>query len=483
MVMGETTVDTEVAVIGGGPGGYAAAFRAADLGLEVTMIDLEPRPGGVCLFRGCIPSKTLLYLTQLVDDARRARTMGVTFDEPQIDLDRLRGWKDQVIDRLTNGLVTLSKKRDVQFLQGRAVFESSDSVRLTGSEVTLVKFKHAILATGSHPIALPGAELGAGSEQGFRDGGRVMSSTGALALADIPDRLLVVGAGYVGMELGSVYATLGSRVTLVELSDEILPYTDRDLVRPMARRAEELVERIYLSAKVTGLKEYADRVEITLEGKVDEPKLAFDRVLVAIGRRPNSRGISLENTQVEVNEQGFVAVDDRQRTADERIYAIGDVVGGMMLAHKAMYEGKIAAEVIAGEPSAFDVRAIPAVVYTDPQLAWAGLTENQAQRQGREVRVTRFPWGASGRAVTMGAAEGLTKMLFDPHTEQILGVGIVGREAGEMIAEGVLAIEMGAVAEDMDLSIHAHPTLAETEEEAAGAFLGHSTHILPPKKH
>jgi dihydrolipoamide dehydrogenase len=474
MVMGEATVETEVAVIGGGPGGYAAAFRAADLGLEVTMIDLETRPGGVCLYRGCIPSKTLLYLTELIHDAGQASGMGVTFCPPEIDLNNLRSWKDQVVDRLTNGLMTLTKNREVQYLQGRAVFESSDSVRLTGSEVSHVKFKHAILATGSIPASLPGIE--------FKEGGRIMSSREALQLADIPEKLLVVGAGYVGMELGSVYATLGSKVTVIELSDELLPYTDRDLVRPLARRVEDLFEHIYTRTKATEMKEHGDGVDVTLEGNVEETKQTFDRVLVAIGRRPNSRNIGLENTGVEVNERGFVVVDDQQRTADERILAIGDIVGGMMLAHKAMYEGKVAAEVIAGEPAAFDVRAIPAVVYTDPQLAWAGLTENQAQRQGREVRVTRFPWRASGRAMTMGATEGLTKMIFEPDTEQILGIGIVGRDAGEMIAEGVLAIEMGAVAEDLDLSIHAHPTLSETEEEAAGAFLGHSTHILPPKK-
>jgi dihydrolipoamide dehydrogenase len=474
MVMGEATVETEVAVIGGGPGGYAAAFRAADLGLEVTMVDLEARPGGVCLYRGCIPSKTLLYLTQLIDDAYQASSMGVNFCPPDIDLDRLRSWKDQVIDRLTNGLVTLGKKREVQYLQARAVFESSDSVRLSGSEVSHVKFKHAILCTGSYAAPLPGTE--------FKEGGRIMSSRGALALADIPERLLVVGAGYVGMELGSVYAALGSKVTMIEMSDDLLPYTDRDLVRPLQRKVEEAFESIHTGTKATEMKEYDDRVEVRLEGKIDKAEQTFDRVLVAIGRRPNSRGIGLENTNVEVNERGFVIVDDQQRTADDRILAIGDIVGGAMLAHKAMYEGKIAAEVIAGEPAAFDVRAIPAVVYTDPQVAWAGLTETQAQRQGRDIRVTRFPWGASGRAVTMGATEGLTKMIFDPETEQILGVGIVGRDAGEMIAESVLAIEMGAVAEDMDLSIHAHPTLSETEEEAAGAFLGHSTHILPPKR-
>jgi dihydrolipoamide dehydrogenase len=474
MVMGEATVETEVAVIGGGPGGYAAAFRAADLGLEVTMIDLEARPGGVCLYRGCIPSKTLLYLTQLIDDAYQASSMGVSFCPPDIDLDKLRSWKDQVIDRLTNGLVTLGKKRDIQYLQARAVFESSDSVRLTGSEVSHVKYKHAILATGSYAASLPGTE--------FKEGSRIMSSRGALALADIPESLLVVGAGYVGMELGSVYAALGSKVTMIEMSDDLLPYTDRDLVRPLQRKVEEAFEGIHTGTKAAEMKESDDRVEVRLEGKVDRTEQTFDRVLVAIGRRPNSRGIGLENTKVEVNQRGFVIVDDQQHTADERILAIGDIVGGAMLAHKAMYEGKIAAEVIAGEPAAFDVRAIPAVVYTDPQVAWAGLTEKQAEREGRNIRVTRFPWGASGRAVTMGATEGLTKMIFDPETEQILGVGIVGRDAGEMIAESVLAIEMGAVAEDMDLSIHAHPTLSETEEEAAGAFLGHSTHILPPKR-
>ena len=474
MVVGEATIETEVVVLGAGTGGYASAFRAADLGLEVTLIDMEPRPGGVCLFRGCIPSKTLLHVTQVIYDARRATDMGVQFNKPQIDLEGLRSWKDRVVDRLADGLVTLSKKRDVRLVQGRGSFESSGSLRVTDSDVSHVKFKHAILATGSRPIALPGTE--------FRKGGRIMSSTGALALADIPERLLVVGAGYVGMELGMVYATLGSEVTLVELLDEILPGTDRDLVRPLQRRAEEIFEAIHLNTQVAELDEEADQVVVTLDGDVEEPERTFDRVLVAIGRRPNSEEIGLENTRVEVNEKGFVQVDEQRRTADAQIFAVGDVVGGAMLAHKAMHEGKVAAEVIAGEPAAFDVRAIPAVVYTDPQLAWAGLMENEAEQEGREVNVSRFPWGASGRAITMGAAEGLTKMVFEPDTERILGVGIVGREAGEMIAEGVLAIEMGAVATDLDLTIHAHPTLTETEEEAAGAFLGHSTHILPQRR-
>lgn len=474
MVVGEATIETEVAVIGAGPGGYAAAFRAADMGLDVTLIDLAERPGGVCLFRGCIPSKTLLYLANLIYDARRAESMGVVFDPPGIDVEGMRQWKWGVIDRLANGLVTLSKKRDVQLVQGRATFESSDRVRVTGTQTSHVSFEYAILATGSQPVALPGTV--------FKAQGRLMSSTGALELVDIPERLLVVGAGYVGMELGSVYATLGSRVTLVELTGDLLPGTDRDLVYPLERRVRDEFEAIYLNTRVAGLKEHDNRVEVVLEGETGKPEQVYDRVLVAIGRKPNSGDIGLEKTTVEVDARGFVLVDGQRRTADERIFAVGDVVGGMMLAHKAMHEGKVAAEAIAGEPAAFDVRAIPAVVYTDPQLAWAGLLENQAMAEGREVQVSRFPWAASGRAVTMGSTEGLTKLVFEPHTKRLLGVGIVGREAGEMIAEGVLAIEMAAVAADLDLTIHAHPTLAETEEEAAGAFLGHATHILPAKR-
>jgi dihydrolipoamide dehydrogenase len=472
--MGEATIETEVAVIGGGPGGYAAAFRAADKGLDVTLIDLAERPGGVCLFRGCIPSKTLLYLASLIYDARRAEGMGVSFGLPKIDVAGIREWKLSVVDRLAQGLVTLSRKRDVQLIQGRATFESSDRVRVSGNQTTHVTFEHAILATGSKAIALPGTAFG---EQG-----RVMSSTGALELADIPEKLLVVGAGYVGMELGSVYATLGSRVTLVELAGELLPGVDRDLVRPLERRAREVFEAIHLGTKVVELTESSNRVDVVLVGDAEESNQTFDRVLVAIGREPNSKGIGLEKTAVEVDDRGFVLVDEQRRTSDRRMFAVGDVVGGMMLAHKAMHEGRVAAESMAGEPAAFDAQAIPAVVYTDPQLAWAGLMETQAALEGKEVKVSRFPWAASGRALTMGVPEGLTKMVFEPGTERILGVGIVGREAGEMIAEGVLAIEMAAVAADLDLSIHAHPTLAETEEEAAGAFLGHATHILSSKQ-
>lgn len=470
MVMGELTQETQVAVIGSGPGGYAAAFHAADLGLEVTMVDTEPRPGGVCLFRGCIPSKALLFVTELLHDVKRAAGMGVTFGEPKIELAELRQWRDRVVDKLANGLVMLANRRQVQLIRARAAFEGPDRLRLTGHELTYLKFKRAIIATGSHPASLPRTE--------FREGGRIMDSTGALALVDIPGSLLVVGGGYVGLELGCLYASLGSRVTVVELDVGLLPGADRDLVRLLANRVEGAFHAIYLRTGVKSLKELDDRVEVELDGEVKESHQTFDRALVAVGRQPNSRDIGLETTKVKVNERGFVAVDERMCTADERILAVGDLVGGAMLAHKAMYEGRVAAEVIAGQRSVFDVRAIPAVAYTDPQVAWCGLTEDRARAQGIKIAVTRFPWSASGRALTLDAPEGMTKIVFDPETQQVLGVGIVGRHAGELIAEGVLAIEMGALAPDLALSMHPHPTLSETEEEAAEAFLGSATHIL-----
>jgi len=473
MVMGELTQETELLVIGNGPGGYAAAFRAADLGMDVTMVDTAQRPGGVCLFKGCIPSKTFLYLAELIYDADKAASMGISFGKPQVDLAGLRDWKAKVIDKMANGLVSLSERRGVQIVNGRAEFESSGTVRLYDSEVSRIKFRHAVLATGSRPIPFPGTD--------FKSGGRIMSSTGALDLADIPDKLLVLGGGYVGLELGTVYAALGSKVTLVEFMDGLLPGVDRDLVQPLNKKLKVIFEEILLKTKVTSLEETDRGVGVTLEGDVDNPQQTFDRVLVAIGRRPASQGIGLENTKVKLDDNGFVVVDDRMRTSDEKIFAVGDVAGGMMLAHKATREGKIAAEVIAGEPSAFDVRAIPAVVYTDPQIAWCGLTEEEARRAGRPVNVQRFPWKFSGRATTMGAPEGLTKILVDPESGRILGVGIAGRDTEGLISEGVLAVEMGALAEDMALSIHPHPTLSETEGEAAEIFLGTATHVLNKK--
>lgn len=474
MVMGDLTQDTELLVIGGGPGGYAAAFRAADLGLEVTIVDEGARPGGTCLFRGCIPSKTLLAATELMYDARRAASMGLRFDGPRIDLELLRAWKERVIDRLSAGLVNLSNRRNVQWVQARATFDGPDRVRLQGSDVSRFRFRHAIVAAGSRPVPLPGVE--------FEPGGRVMDSAAALELAEIPETLLVVGGGYVGLELGSVYAALGSRVTLVELGEELLAGVDRDLARPLLRRICESFEAVHTRTGVKVVKDGDAGVEVDLEGAVDHPRLTFDRVLVAIGRRANTEGLGLENTRVRTDERGFVVVNEQQRTADDRIFAVGDVAGGTMLAHKAMREGRVAAEVIAGQPSAFDVRAIPAVVYTDPQVAWCGLTEVQAQREGRPVQVARFPWSASGRAATMDATDGLTKVVFDPDSGRVLGMGIAGRGAGELIGEGVLAVEMGALAQDLALTVHPHPTLAETEGEAAEAFLGSATHLMPAKR-
>jgi len=473
MVMGELEQEAEVLVIGSGPGGYAAAFRAADLGLDVTMVDPARRPGGVCLYKGCIPSKTFLFLSELIHDAERAASMGIAFDKPRIDLKALREWKGNVIDSMANGLVSLSNRRGVQLMQGRAQFESSNLVRLHDAEVSRIKFRHAIIATGSRPIAFPGTE--------FKPGSRIMSSTGALTLADIPPTLLIIGGGYVGLELGTVYAALGSRVSLVELEDHLLLGVDRDLVEPLHRRLENIFETIRLQTKVASMQANDNGVDVILEGDVEKPEQRFDRVLVAIGRKASSQDIGLENTKVELDEKGFIKVDEQQRTADERIFAVGDVAGGLMLAHKATREGKVAAEVIAGEPSAFDVRAIPAVVYTDPQIAWCGLTEEQARKENIPIKVQRFPWKFSGRATTMGAPEGLTKIIIDPEAGRILGVGIVGRDTEGLISEGVLAIEMGALAEDMALSIHPHPTLSETEGEAAELYLGSSTHILSKK--
>lgn len=476
MVMGEFTERTDVLVIGGGPGGYAAAFRAATLGLDTTLVEMDERLGGVCLLRGCIPSKSLLYVSELLQDARDADEIGVSFEKPKINLEKMRNWKNEVVDRLSKGLSRLCEEREVKRIQGRARFEDSQTVQLLESEaeVSHIRFKHAIIATGSSPVPLPGTE--------FKEGGRIMSSAGALKLADIPDRLLVVGGGYVGAELGSVYAALGSKVTLVEMTDRLMPQADEELVDILSGSLSEAFEGVHYNTQVNELKESEDSVKVVFEGEIDEKEGTFDRVLVAVGRRPESADLGLDNTAVETDEKGFIQVDETRRTADENIFAIGDVVGGAMLAHKAMYEGKVAAEVVAERPSVFDPRAIPAVVYTYPQLAWCGLMEKDAEEAGRKITVGRFPWSASGRAASMSDRDGLTKMIMDAETGQILGVAIVGREAGEMISEGVLAVEMGAMAEDLDLSIHPHPTLSETVGEAAGAFLGSSTHILSDKE-
>lgn len=474
MVMGELVQETEVLVIGSGPGGYAAAFRAADLGKEVTMVDVAQRPGGECLFRGCIPSKTLLHLAELIHDAGRAKDMGLTFGEPEIHLNLIRAWKDKVIDKLADGLVTLSNKRGVQLIQGQAVFESSDTVRLHESEVSHIKFRHAVLASGSYPTPWPG--------QSYTKAGRIMDSAAALELPDVPESLLILGGGYIALELGSVYASLGSRVTLAVRSDRLLRGADLDLAGPLVNRVKEVFEAVHFNSVPSSMEEHEKGVDVVWKGEVDKARETFDRVLIAIGRKPNSGSIGLEKTKVKVDEKGFVVVDEQQRTSDERIFAIGDVAGGPLLAHKAFREGKVAAEVIAGEPSAFDARAIPAVVYTDPQVAWAGLTEEEARKKNIPIKVERFPWRFSSRATTMNAQQGITKIIVDPETERILGVGITGRNTEGLISEGVFAIEMSALAQDMALTIHPHPTLSETVGEAAEIFLGSVTHLLPKKK-
>ena len=470
MVMGELPVETDVLVVGGGPGGYAAAFRAADLGLNVTLVCDEPRLGGVCLLRGCIPSKTLLSLAELVLTTREAAAKGLSFEAPSVDLEAMRTWKDEVVEQLTDGLDHLCNERGIQRLQARATFEGTDQVHLDGAgETQALRFEHAIIATGSQPVPLPGTDFGADS--------RVMDSAAALALDDVPTSLLVVGGGYVGLELGTVYAALGSQVTLVEMMDRLMPRTDADLVEPLAARVEDLFDAVHLGTEVQDLEETEDGVTVTLGGQ-EPTEATFDRVLVAIGRAPRTEDIGLDAAGVERDDEGFIVVDEQRRTTTGSIFAVGDATGGMLLAHEAMHEGRVAAEVIAGEPAAFDVRAIPAVVYTDPQVAWCGLTEQDAREQGREVDVQRFPWRAAGRAVSIGATDGMTKLITEPETGRVLGMGIVGRQAEALIAEGVLAIEMGAVARDLALSIHPHPTLSETVGEVAAHTLGQATHLL-----
>jgi dihydrolipoyl dehydrogenase len=472
--MSETNLN--IAVVGGGPGGYAAAFLAADLGMTVTLIDPELNPGGVCLYRGCIPSKALLHVAKLLEESHQAKDWGIDFAAPKIDLARLRSWKEGVVRKLTGGLGVLSKQRKVKYAQGRAAFENSTTLRVTksdGSEESH-SFDRIIIATGSRPAIVPTLKL---------DTPRMMDSTGALNLEDIPGSLLVVGGGYIGLELGSVYAALGTRVTVVEMLPGLLPGADRDLVLPLHKRLEKMLDGILLNTTVASVKDEGSGIRATLKGQDGnvQEKL-FDRVLVSVGRKPNSEIPGLEKTQVKVGPKGFIQVNKQLQTDDPSIYAIGDVDGEPMLAHKASHEGRTAVQAIAGHKVAFEPNAIPAVVFTDPEVAWCGLTETQAQKENREVKVAKFPWAASGRAITLDRPEGMTKLLFDPQSERVLGVGIVGAGAGELIAEGVLAIEMAALAHDVAATIHPHPTLSETIMESAEVFFGNSTHIYRPKR-
>jgi dihydrolipoamide dehydrogenase len=464
--------ESELVVIGAGPGGYAAAFLAADKGMKVTLIDAMERPGGACLHVGCIPSKTLLHAAKLITDARDGAHLGLTFKLEKADIKALSAYRQKVVDTLSKNLVELCKRRQVELVKARATFVDSHTLQLDDGSQR--RFRHCILATGSSPTRIPSLSLNTP---------RVMDSTTALELTEVPDSLLVVGGGYIGLELGYVYAALGSKVTVVELTDGLLPGVDRNLVLPLAKRLEGLFHKIYLSTKVLKLEETPQGIKAILEGEgVTEREPVFGRVLVSVGRRPNSQGLGLENTRVEVDEKGFVRVNEQRRTTDEAIYAIGDVAGEPMLAHKASHEGKVAVEAILGEPAAFEPRAIPAVVFTDPEIAWCGLTETEARRANREIKVVRFPWAASGRAMTLGRTEGLTKLILDPESEQVLGVGLVGAGVGELIGEGVLAVEMGASAKDLSLIIHPHPTLSETIGEAADTLYGTATHLLRPKR-
>jgi dihydrolipoamide dehydrogenase len=471
---GKGDMEAEVLVLGSGPGGYTAAFRAADLGKKVVLVERYPALGGVCLNVGCIPSKALLHAAKVIAEARDMDAHGISFGEPRIDLDKLRSWKDGVVGKLTGGLAGLAKRRKVEVVQGVGRFASANQLEVeTGNGKTTIGFEQAIIAAGSEAIYLPFLP---------KDDPRVFSSTGALEIEDIPDRLLVIGGGIIGLEMANVYAELGADVTVVELMDQLMPGADPDLVRPLQKRIEGLYESIFLGTKVTGCEAKKNGLEVRFEGKKAPEKDTFDKILVAVGRRPNGKAIAAEAAGIEVSEQGFIPVDKQQRTNVHHIFAIGDVVGQPMLAHKATHEGKVAAEVAAGKNSSFDAKCIPSVAYTDPEVAWVGLTETEAKANGVKYGKGVFPWAASGRALGMGRDEGMTKLLFEEDSERVIGAGMVGPHAGDLVAEVGLAIEMGADAADIGLTIHPHPTLSETVAFSAEAFEGTITDLYMPRR-
>ncbi|HET56785.1 MAG TPA: dihydrolipoyl dehydrogenase [Ignavibacteria bacterium] len=466
----------KIIIIGAGTGGYGAAFMSADLGMDVTLIDKNDQAGGVCLQRGCIPSKALLHVAKLLNEAKEAEHWGIKFGKPEIDVDRIRTWKNEVISHMTGGLKQLIKQRKINFIQGTAEFVNSNKIKVDkddgGTEV--LTFDYAVIATGSVPATIPSFDIGSK---------RILDSTSALEIENIPKKLLVVGGGYIGLELGTVYAALGSKVTVVEMTSGLLPGADRDLVAVLSKRVNSAMENVYLNTKVSEIKEVKNGLKVTFEGdKVEEKEQTFDKVLVSVGRKPVTDGFGLENTKVQLDEKGFIKTDLQKRTDDPNIFAVGDVAGNPMLAHKATAEGKIVAEVIAGHKAAFEPNAIPAVVFTDPELAWVGLNETEAKEKGITIEVAKFPWAASGRAKTLERLDGMTKLIIEPETERILGMGIVGAGAGELIAEGALAVEMAALARDVALTIHAHPTLSETVMESAESYYGEATHIYRPKR-
>ena len=466
----------KLTVIGSGPGGYAAAFLAADLGMDVTLIDLDKNPGGVCLYRGCIPSKALLHVAKLIHEAEEAKNWGIEFGAPKIDINKLRDFKNRVVEKLTSGLGQISKQRKINFIQGRASFINSSTLKIEKVDGQTVEhtFEKAIIATGSVITTIPSLDI---------KSKRLLNSTSALDLPEIPKSLLVVGGGYIGLELGSVYQALGTKVSVVEMMPGLLPGADRDLVNYLSVRIKKSFTEVMTNSKVLEMREVKDGISVKIQddkGNVSDK--VYDYVLMSIGRKPETKGLGLENTKVTLTDRGWIKVDNQLRTTDPNIFAIGDIAGEPMLAHKASHEGRVAVEVIAGHKVYFEPLAIPAVVFTDPEIAWAGITEEQAKKEGVKYEVVKFPWAASGRAVTLDRNDGVTKLIVDPDTQRILGVGICGPGAGELIAEGVLAIEMGANVTDLKLTIHPHPTLSETIMEAAEVFFGQSSHIYKPKK-
>ena len=467
-------VQTDIVVLGSGPGGYAAAFYAADKGKKVILVEQDKKLGGVCLNRGCIPSKSLLHATKMIHESEVSKSRGIEFTKPKIQLDKLRAWKDGIIDKLSQGIAGTAQRRGVEVVIGRGYFEDSDTLRVETPEgQRFIKYEKAIIAVGSKP-ALPKAfDLG---------NPRVMTSTEALELEDIPASLLIVGGGYIGMELGTVYAALGSKIVLVEALPSILAGADADLARFVAKYAEKNFSAVRLGTKVSKMATSGKQIKVSMEFDGKKVEELYDRVLVSVGRASNTADLGLKNTKVQMDEKGFIKVNTRLETSDAKIVAIGDAVGGLMLAHKAVKEARVAVEAICGESSVYENVVIPAVVFTEPELAWCGLTEADARAKNIEVKIARFPWGASGRALSTDRGEGVTKLVLEPETDRILGVGIAGAGAGDLISEGVLAVEMGATAEDLAQTVHPHPTLSETLMEAAEAFYGHSSHIFTPKK-
>jgi len=466
---------TDILVIGSGPGGYAAAFRAADLGREVTLVDKDPTLGGVCLNRGCIPSKTLLHIAKVLEEAESLKKMGVTFTKPTIDIDLVRDWKNKVVSQLSSGIGQMAKARKVNTIQAEATFLSDNEVQLKSeSSIETITFDHCVVASGSSSSIIPGIPF---------DNENVLTSKTALDLKKIPESLLVIGGGYIGLEMGTVFSALGSSVSVAEFLPNLLPGADPDLVKPLARKLKKEFSEIHLSTKITKVEQAKSGVmDVTMEKNGEEITKQYEQVLVSVGRKPNTEKMGVDKTNIKVNEQGFISVDKYQKTSVKNIFAIGDIVGNPMLAHKATHEGKVAAEVICGLPAAFDAKAIPAVIFTDPEIAWVGITETEAKESGILYEKGEFPWAASGKSLALGRNEGRTKILFDKETKRTIGVGIVGPNAGDLISEGALAIEMGADAEDISLTVHPHPTLGETFANAAEVFEGTVTDLYIPKK-